>query len=98
MEKVDQYKSDLKALTHRKNKNKENSKFYIETINENTENDEFSINNTLEFRNLDYNFNLDKKIIKDNNDSAEKNNSLKDSTGNEETNCNSSEKKDIFNC
>ena len=98
MEKVDQYKSDLKALTHRKNKNKDNSKFYIETINENTENDEFSINNTLEFRNLDYNFNLDKKIIKDNNDSAEKNNSLKDSTGNEETNCNSSEKKDIFNC
>ena len=37
MEKVDQYKSDLKALTHRKNKNKENSKFYIETIDENTD-------------------------------------------------------------
>ena len=99
LDQINMYKTNLKAIyrSREKKKNKNNNKHYIETIVENTENDndEISINNdniyndSIEFDEINEN------IIKEDIDSAEKNNSNKDSTCNEETNCNSCEKNPI---
>ena len=91
------YKSELNTLRKCKSKKdviRQNKKFYIETIREDTENDENSIN-SLEFKNLGYGFNMTARIIKKENLEDEKNNSNKDSTANEETNY-SCEKKESF--
>lgn len=87
------YKSKLKTKNQDKNKIiRINKKFYIETIKEDIENDENSINqnNSFKFDNF-YGYN---EIIKDEDDLIKNNISNKDSTSNEETNCNSSSKKE----
>ena len=75
--------------------NSEKNKIFIETIVENTENDEVSINNNNIYCNSTEFDSLNKKLIKDDSDSIGKNNSNKDSTCNEETNSNSCEKNGI---
>ena len=97
LDQINKYKTNLKTIYRSREKKNNKNKVYIETIVENTENDndEISINNdniycdSIEFDDLNEN------IIKEDNDSAEKNNSNKDSTCNEETNCNSCEKNPI---
>ena len=97
LDQINMYKTNLKAIYRSREKKNNKNKVYIETIVENTENDndEISINNdniycdSIEFDDLNEN------IIKEDIDSAEKNNSNKDSTCNEETNCNSCEKNPI---
>ena len=97
LDQINMYKTNLKAIYRSREKKNNKNKVYIETIVENTENDndEISINNdniycdSIEFDDLNEN------IIKEDFDSAEKNNSNKDSTCNEETNCNSCEKNPI---
>lgn len=94
------YRNELNTLRKCKSKKdviRQNKKFYIETIREDTENDENSINNnSLEYKNLGYGFNMTARTIKKENLEDDKNNSNKDSTINEETNCNSCEKKESF--
>ena len=97
LDQINMYKTNLKTIYRSREKKNNKNKIYIETIVENTENDndEISINNdniycdSIEFDDLNEN------IIKEDIDSAEKNNSNKDSTCNEETNCNSCEKNPI---
>lgn len=93
MDNINFYKFKLKTEHEGKKKIiRLNKQFYIETIKEDTENDEISINqnNSFEFDNF-YVYN---GIIKDEDDLIKNNNSNKDSTCNEETNCNSSSKKE----
>ena len=93
MDNINFYKFKLKTEHEGKKKIiRLNKQFYIETIKEDTENDEISINqnNSFEFDNF-YVYN---GIIKDEGDLIKNNNSNKDSTCNEETNCNSSSKKE----
>ena len=93
MDNINFYKFKLKTEHEGKKKIiRLNKQFYIETIKEDTENDEISINqnNSFEFDNF-YVYN---GIIKDEDDLIKNNTSNKDSTCNEETNCNSSSKKE----
>ena len=93
MDNINFYKFKLKTKHEGKKKIiRLYKQFYIETIKEDTENDEISINqnNSFEFDNF-YVYN---RIIKDEDDLIKNNNSNKDSTCNEETNCNSSSKKE----
>ena len=100
LDQIKTYKNNLKSIyqLREKKNNRNKNKVYIETIVENTENDndEISINNdniycdSIEFDDIN------KSIIKEDIDSVEKNNSNKDSTCNEETNCNSCEKNGIL--
>ena len=100
LEQVNNCKTNLRAIykLREKNYNRNKNKIYIETIVENTENDndEITINNdniycdSIEFDDIN------KSIIKEDNDLAEKNNSNKDSTCNEETKCDSCEKNGII--
>ena len=79
------YKNNIKAREQLREK-KSNR---IDTIIENTENDEISINNNMYCNSFElHNININTKLIKDNIDIIEKNNSNKGSTCDEETNCN----------
>ena len=92
------YKNELNIFRKCQSKKdviRQNKKFYIETIKEDTENDENSINSD-EYKNLGFGFNMTEKIIKKENDGDEINNLNKDSKINEETNYNSYEKKESF--
>ena len=97
LDKIAQKKSNLRALKRliERKMNSEKNKIFIETIVENTENDEVSINNNNIYCNSTEFDSLNKKLIKDDSDSIGKNNSNKDSTCNEETNSNSCEKNGI---
>ena len=92
-DKIKAYKNHLKALNNIREKkmNGMDKINFIETIVENTENDEFSINNNIFGNSIEFDI-KDNNIFNDENDSIEKNNSIKESTCNEETNCNSCEK------
>ena len=91
-DRINFFKFKLKTKTQSKKKIiRQNFKFYIETIKEDTESNEISINtnNSNEYENICG----CKKIINDDLDSIKIYNINKDS-GNEETNCNSSSKKE----
>ena len=93
-DRINFFKFKLKIKTLSKKKNiRQNKKFYIETIKEDTENNDTSINtnNTNEYENICG----CKKIINDDLDSIKIYNINKDSE-NEETNCNSSDKKEYI--
>jgi len=93
-DKINFFKIKLKTkIQSTKNLIRKNKKFYIETIKEDSENDDISINNNIPIK--FENFNKNNKIINDKLDSIKinNNNSNKDS-GSEETNCNSSDKKE----
>ena len=92
--KINFFKIKLKTkIQSTKNLVRKNKKFYIETIKEDSENDDISINNNIPIK--FENFNKNNKIINDKLDSIKinNNNSNKDS-GSEETNYNSSDKKE----
>ena len=92
--KINFFKIKLKTkIQSTKNLIRKNKKFYIETIKEDSENDDISINNNIPIK--FENFNKSNKIINDKLDSIKinNNNSNKDS-GSEETNYNSSDKKE----
>lgn len=92
--KINFFKIKLKTkIQSTKNLVRKNKKFYIETIKEDSENDDISINNNIPIK--FENFNKSNKIINDKLDSIKinNNNSNKDS-GSEETNYNSSDKKE----
>ena len=93
-DKINFFKIKLKTkIQSTKNLIRKNKKFYIETIKEDSENDDISINNNIPIK--FENFNKNNKIINDKLDSIKinNNNSNKDS-GSEETNYNSSDKKE----
>ena len=93
-DKINFFKIKLKTkIQSTKNLVRKNKKFYIETIKEDSENDDISINNNIPIK--FENFNKSNKIINDKLDSIKinNNNSNKDS-GSEETNYNSSDKKE----
>ena len=93
-DKINFFKIKLKTkIQSTKNLVRKNKKFYIETIKEDSENDDISINNNIPIK--FENFNKNNKIINDKLDSIKinNNNSNKDS-GSEETNYNSSDKKE----
>lgn len=94
-DKINFFKIKLKTkIQSTKNLIRKNKKFYIETIKEDSENDDISINNNIPIK--FENFNKSNKIINDKLDSIKinnNNNSNKDS-GSEETNYNSSDKKE----
>ena len=94
-DKINFFKIKLKTkIQSTKNLTRKNKKFYIETIKEDSENDDISINNNIPIK--FENFNKSNKIINDKLDSIKinnNNNSNKDS-GSEETNYNSSDKKE----
>ena len=93
-DKINFFKIKLKTkIRSTKNLIRKNKKFYIETIKEDSENDDISINNNIPIK--FENFNKSNKIINDKLDSIKinNNNSNKDS-GSEETNYNSSDKKE----
>ena len=93
-DKINFFKIKLKTIIQStKNLVRKNKKFYIETIKEDSENDDISINNNIPIK--FENFNKSNKIINDKLDSIKinNNNSNKDS-GSEETNYNSSDKKE----
>ena len=94
-DKINFFKIKLKTkIQSTKNLIRKNKKFYIETIKEDSENDDISINNNIPIK--FENFNKNNKIINDKLDSIKINNnynSNKDS-GSEETNYNSSDKKE----
>ena len=93
-DKINFFKIKLKTkIQSTKNFTRKNKKFYIETIKEDSENDDISINNNIPIK--FENFNKNNKIINDKLDSIKinNNNSNKDS-GSEETNYNSSDKKE----
>ena len=94
-DKINFFKIKLKKkIQSTKNLIRKNKKFYIETIKEDSENDDISINNNIPIK--FENFNKSNKIINDKLDSIKinnNNNSNKDS-GSEETNYNSSDKKE----
>ena len=88
-DKINFFKIKLKTkIRSTKNLIRKNKKFYIETIKEDSENDDISINNNIPIK--FENFNKSNKIINDKLDSIKinNNNSNKDS-GSEETNYNS---------
>ena len=93
-DKINFFKIKLKTkIRSTKNLIRKNKKFYIETIKEDSENDDISINNNIPIK--FENFNKSNKIINDKLDSIKinNNNSNKDS-GSEETKYNSSDKKE----
>ena len=93
-DKINFFKFKLKIKTQSKKKIiRQNKKFYIDTIKEDTEGNDISINtnNTNKYENICG----CKKIINDDLDSIKIYNINKD-LGNEETNCNSSDKKEYI--
>ena len=97
LDQIHEYQIHLKELYKLEEKNNilKKNKFFIETIVENTENDEISINNNNKYYEYSGFDNLNNKLIKDNNYSLKEINSNKDLTCNEETNCNTSEKNGV---
>jgi len=99
LEQIEHYKENLKAIykLREKSGNRKRDHFFIETIIENTENDNdtISINNSKAYCDSFEFDDINKEEIKEEIDSNENNNSNKDSQYNEETNCNSCEKNGI---